>query len=209
MSLVVVVVIIALSCVWYFTSSEEAGDAGGSGRATRRRPTRARRLHAAPDWYFLLPLPHLRIFKWPESVILGPSGPDDPPHPPRRGAVHRPAARPPPCPAARCGRRGAARDRVHGDPHLQGATAEEPSATSGAALPRVRTTFPPTTSRSCRASLRGGRLPELPHVQDAGRGRADRLSNYYTQERGVDYWVDWIRDPQASSPERRCPPSPT
>ena len=54
MSLVVVVVIIALACVWYFTRT--APTPGGSARATPRRPTPGRRLHPAAGLVLLLPL---------------------------------------------------------------------------------------------------------------------------------------------------------
>jgi menaquinol-cytochrome c reductase cytochrome b/c subunit len=78
MSLVVVTVIIVLACVWYFTA-EEAGE-GAS------KPGWLGVLYEAeadpgttsftprPDWYFYFLFYLLRIFKWPDSVVLGTVG---------------------------------------------------------------------------------------------------------------------------------------
>ena len=47
----------------------------GSGRTTPRRPTRARRTSCPrPDWYFYFLFYLLRIFKWPDTVVLGTVG---------------------------------------------------------------------------------------------------------------------------------------
>ena len=75
MSLVVVCVIVALACVWYFTSGEEAGDAGILGpRYTEEADPGTTSFVPRPDWYFYFLFYLLRIFKWPESVILGTVG---------------------------------------------------------------------------------------------------------------------------------------
>jgi menaquinol-cytochrome c reductase cytochrome b/c subunit len=75
MSLVVVCVIIALACVWYFTSGEEAGDAGILGpRYTEEADPGTTSFIPRPDWYFYFLFYLLRIFKWPESVVLGTVG---------------------------------------------------------------------------------------------------------------------------------------
>jgi cytochrome c553 len=75
MSLVVVAVIIALACIWYFTSGEEAGDSGILGpRYTAEAEPETIAFVPRPDWYFYFLFYLLRIFKWPESVVLGTVG---------------------------------------------------------------------------------------------------------------------------------------
>src|SRR6186713_2816999 len=75
MSFVVVTVIIVLSCVWYFTSDEEAGKAGWLGpRYSDEADPGTTSFVPRPDWYFYFLFYLLRIFKWPESVILGTVG---------------------------------------------------------------------------------------------------------------------------------------
>ena len=75
MSLVVVAVIVGLACVWYFTSGEEAGDAGILGpRYTEEADPGTTSFIPRPDWYFFFLFYLLRIFKWPESVVLGTVG---------------------------------------------------------------------------------------------------------------------------------------
>lgn len=75
MSLVVVAVIVGLTCIWYFTSGEEAGDSGILGpRYTEEAQPGTTSFIPRPDWYFYFLFYLLRIFKWPESVILGTVG---------------------------------------------------------------------------------------------------------------------------------------
>ena len=75
MSLVVVVVIVGLACIWYFTSGEEPGDAGILGpRYTDKADPATIAFVPRPDWYFYFLFYLLRIFKWPESVVLGTVG---------------------------------------------------------------------------------------------------------------------------------------
>jgi mono/diheme cytochrome c family protein len=75
MSLVVVAVIIALACVWYFTSGQEAGDSGILGpRYAEKADPGTVSFVPRPDWYFYFLFYLLRIFKWPESVVLGTVG---------------------------------------------------------------------------------------------------------------------------------------
>ncbi|MET1008599.1 MAG: c-type cytochrome [Gaiellaceae bacterium] len=75
MSLVVVCVIIGLTCVWYFTSSEEPGDAGILGpRYADQADPGTTSFVPRPDWYFFFLFYLLRIFKWPDSVVLGTVG---------------------------------------------------------------------------------------------------------------------------------------
>jgi menaquinol-cytochrome c reductase cytochrome b/c subunit len=75
MSFIVVCVIVALACVWQFTSGEEPGDAGILGpRYTGEADPGTTSFVPRPDWYFYFLFYLLRIFKWPESVILGTVG---------------------------------------------------------------------------------------------------------------------------------------
>jgi quinol---cytochrome c reductase cytochrome c subunit, bacillus type len=80
MSLVVVSVIIGLAAVWYFTSGEDPKTCG-SGDSCLLGPRYAEPADPAttnfvprPDWYFYFLFYLLRIFKWPDSVILGTIG---------------------------------------------------------------------------------------------------------------------------------------
>ena len=80
MSLVVVTVIIGLACVWYFTSSSDP-ESCGSGDSCLLGPRYAEPADPGttnfvprPDWYFYFLFYLLRIFKWPDTVILGTIG---------------------------------------------------------------------------------------------------------------------------------------
>jgi menaquinol-cytochrome c reductase cytochrome b/c subunit len=80
MSLVVVSVIIGLAAVWYFTSGEDPKSCG-SGDSCLLGPRYSDPADPAttnfvprPDWYFYFLFYLLRIFKWPDSVILGTVG---------------------------------------------------------------------------------------------------------------------------------------
>jgi len=74
MSLVVVGVIVALSCVWYFTAegSEDAGLLGP--HYTEKADPGTTDFVPRPDWYFYFLFYLLRIFKWPDTVVLGTVG---------------------------------------------------------------------------------------------------------------------------------------
>ena len=77
MSLVVVLVIIALSCIWYFDSTEEPGEEGAGllgPRYTEEADPGTTSFIPRPDWYFYFLFYLLRIFKWPDTVILGTVG---------------------------------------------------------------------------------------------------------------------------------------
>jgi menaquinol-cytochrome c reductase cytochrome b/c subunit len=67
MSLVVVCVIVGLACIWRYT------DILGSLIGPEADPG-TRTLVPRPDWYFYFLFYLLRIFKWPESVILATVG---------------------------------------------------------------------------------------------------------------------------------------
>jgi quinol-cytochrome oxidoreductase complex cytochrome b subunit len=77
MSLVVVCVIIALACIWKWTTP---GDHTGTGAGwlgplyTDKADPGTTSFVPRPDWYFYFLFYLLRIFKWPDSVILGTIG---------------------------------------------------------------------------------------------------------------------------------------
>jgi menaquinol-cytochrome c reductase cytochrome b/c subunit len=77
MSLVVVIVIIALACVWKWTTP---GDHTGTGAGwlgplfSDKADPGTTSFVPRPDWYFYFLFYLLRIFKWPDSVILGTVG---------------------------------------------------------------------------------------------------------------------------------------
>src|SRR5947199_4850309 len=80
MSLGVVAVIIGVASVWYFTSGEDPKTCG-SGDSCLLGPRYSDPADPAttnfvprPDWYFYFLFYLLRIFKWPDSVILGTIG---------------------------------------------------------------------------------------------------------------------------------------
>ena len=73
MSFVVVTVIVALACIWYFDADgTEAGVLGP--HWTEEADPGTTDFIPRPDWYFFFLFYLLRIFKWPESVILGTVG---------------------------------------------------------------------------------------------------------------------------------------
>ena len=81
MSLVVVCVIIGLACVWYFTSSSDPEACKNSWSSCTLGPRYSEPADPGttnfvprPDWYFYFLFYLLRIFKWPNSVILGTVG---------------------------------------------------------------------------------------------------------------------------------------
>ncbi len=78
MSLVVVSVIVALACIWYFTADVNEDGSSTSGRLgvlyEEKADPGTTNFIPRPDWYFYFLFYLLRIFKWPESVILGTVG---------------------------------------------------------------------------------------------------------------------------------------
>src|SRR6266571_1844452 len=80
MSLVVVAVIIGLASVWYFTSGEDPKTCGSGDscllgpRYSEPADPGTTNFVPRPDWYFYFLFYLLRIFKWPDSVILGTIG---------------------------------------------------------------------------------------------------------------------------------------
>src|SRR5207253_7369611 len=80
MSLVVVQVIIGLACVWYFTSGPDPKTCGSGDscllgpRYSAPADPGTTNFVPRPDWYFYFLFYLLRIFKWPDTVILGTVG---------------------------------------------------------------------------------------------------------------------------------------
>jgi menaquinol-cytochrome c reductase cytochrome b/c subunit len=73
MSFVVVVVIVALAAVWYYTADgEESGLLGPWYTAPADPGTTS--FVPRPDWYFYFLFYLLRIFKWPETVFIATVG---------------------------------------------------------------------------------------------------------------------------------------
>jgi len=73
MSLVVVAVIIGLACVWKFTADGvEPGTLGPL--YTEPADPGTTNFVPRPDWFFYFLFYLLRIFKWPETVVLGTVG---------------------------------------------------------------------------------------------------------------------------------------
>src|SRR2546421_9569652 len=77
MSLVVVVTIVVLACIWKWTlpNQDEPTHAGWLGPLyTDQADPGTTNFVPRPDWYFYFLFYLLRIFKWPNSVILGTVG---------------------------------------------------------------------------------------------------------------------------------------
>jgi menaquinol-cytochrome c reductase cytochrome b/c subunit len=78
MSLVVVVVITGLACVWYFTGDPDQPGEEGTGWLgviyEHEADPGTTSFVPRPDWYFYFLFYLLRIFKWPDSVVLGTVG---------------------------------------------------------------------------------------------------------------------------------------
>lgn len=75
MSLVVVVVIVALAVIWKYTAGEQADQSGWLGPLYKAKADPGTTSFVPrPDWYFYFLFYLLRIFKWPESVILATVG---------------------------------------------------------------------------------------------------------------------------------------
>jgi menaquinol-cytochrome c reductase cytochrome b/c subunit len=76
MSFVVVVVIIALACIWKWTADMTPSDYTGwlGALYTDKADPGTTNFVPRPDWYFYFLFYLLRIFKWPETVILGTIG---------------------------------------------------------------------------------------------------------------------------------------
>jgi cytochrome c553 len=75
MSFVVVSTIIGLAIVWKYTAGEDPSESGWLGPLyAEKADPGTTNFVPRPDWYFYFLFYLLRIFKWPESVILGTVG---------------------------------------------------------------------------------------------------------------------------------------
>ncbi len=78
MSLVVVTVITALACIWYLTAENVGEGASKPGWLGVLYEDKAdpgtTSFTPRPDWYFYFLFYLLRIFKWPDTVVLGTVG---------------------------------------------------------------------------------------------------------------------------------------
>jgi menaquinol-cytochrome c reductase cytochrome b/c subunit len=75
MSLVVVVVIVGLAVIWKYTAGDHPDQSGVLGPLFKGKADPGTTSFVPrPDWYFYFLFYLLRIFKWPESVILGTVG---------------------------------------------------------------------------------------------------------------------------------------
>lgn len=73
MSLVVVAVVIGLACVWYYTADGVEAGILGPWYAPEADPGTIDFI-PRPDWFFYFLFYLLRVFKWPETVVLGTVG---------------------------------------------------------------------------------------------------------------------------------------
>jgi menaquinol-cytochrome c reductase cytochrome b/c subunit len=78
MSLVVVCTIVGLAVVWYFTGDPDKPGEAGTGWLgviyEEKADPGTTSFTPRPDWYFYFLFYLLRIFKWPDSVVLGTVG---------------------------------------------------------------------------------------------------------------------------------------
>ncbi len=74
MSLVVVCVIVGLACVWYFTAGDCTEPGWLGPYYTDEADPGTTNFVPRPDWYFYFLFYLLRIFKWPDTVVLGTVG---------------------------------------------------------------------------------------------------------------------------------------
>ncbi|HEX2504895.1 MAG TPA: c-type cytochrome [Gaiellaceae bacterium] len=214
MSLVVVCVIIALAVIWYGTAGEGPSESGLLGPLyTEKADPGTTEFVPRPDWYFFFLFYLLRIFEWPESVVLGTVGiptillillfalPFIDRRRDRR-IGHRPVAVV----------AGLLVIASMGVLTYKGATAEEPSEVGGPALCEANGL---PCEEEQRVALGSELFAEVGclncHVY-AGYGApalgAPELTDIGTVGRGEEYWVDWIKNPQAIKPGTQMPAFP-
>ena len=213
MSLVVVLVIAGLAAVWYYTAGEEAGDAGILGpRYAEEADPGTTSFVPRPDWYFYFLFYLLRIFKWPESVILGTVGIPTilmillfaVPFLDRRRErrlIRRPVA-------------VVAALLVIASMGIltyKGATAEEPLAGAGQAYFAdwtEKADLPDEAEPGAVLFAEVGCINCHNYLGDGAEGPGPDLTEAGTLGRGEDYWVRWIRNPAAVKPGAAMPPFP-
>jgi menaquinol-cytochrome c reductase cytochrome b/c subunit len=214
MSLVVVSVIVALAVIWYGTAGEGAGESGLLGPLyTEKADPGTTEFVPRPDWYFFFLFYLLRIFKWPESVVLGTVGIPTIllillfalPFLDRR-RDRRISRRPVAVVAALLV------IASMGVLTYKGATAEEPSAVGGDALCTANNL---PCEEDQQVALGAEIFAEVGclncHVY-AGEGAqnlgAPDLTEIGTVGRGEEYWVRWVRNPQEIKPGTQMPAFP-
>jgi menaquinol-cytochrome c reductase cytochrome b/c subunit len=217
MSLVVVSVIVGLACIWYFTTNEQPGDSGILGpRYTEKADPGTVSFVPRPDWYFYFLFYLLRIFKWPESVILGTVGIPTIliillfalPFVDRR-RERRIARRPVAVVAALLviasmgvlTYKGAIAEEALGSEVVQEVPnwAREQGFEGNEQAIQGATLFAESGCMNCHTYLGQG-------SQNLG---APDLSEIGTLGRGEDYWVRWVRNPQAIRPGTAMPGFPS
>jgi menaquinol-cytochrome c reductase cytochrome b/c subunit len=209
MSLVVVSVIVALAAIWYYTSGEEPGEAGLLGpRYTEEADPGTTSFVPRPDWYFFFLFYLLRIFKWPESVILGTIGIPTialillfaVPFLDRRRErrlVRRPVAI-------------VASLLVIASMGIltyKGATAEEPSDVNIEAIAQ-EANLPEDAVPGLTLFAEVGCMNCHTYLSEGAQGPGPELTDVGTQGQGVDYWVRWVRNPQEVKPGAAMPGFP-
>jgi menaquinol-cytochrome c reductase cytochrome b/c subunit len=207
-------VIVALAAIWYGTAGEGPGESGLLGPLyTEKADPSTTEFVPRPDWYFFFLFYLLRIFEWPESVILGTVGIPTIllillfalPFIDRR-RERRIARRPVAVVAALLV------IASMGILTYKGATAEEPSEVAGAVL-CTENNLP--CEEEEQVALGADVFAEVGclncHVY-AGEGAqnigAPELTDIGTAGRGEDYWVRWIQNPQAIKPGTQMPAFP-
>jgi menaquinol-cytochrome c reductase cytochrome b/c subunit len=213
MSLVVVSVIVALAAIWHFTAGEEAGDAGLLGpRYAEEADPATTSFVPRPDWYFYFLFYLLRIFKWPESVVLGTVGIPTIliillfaiPFLDRR-RERRILRRPVAVVAALLV------IASMGILTYKGATAEEPSATSGEALCAENDLACEEDEQLLSGANLFGQVGCLnchTYGTQGAAGPGPNLTEIGTAGRGEEYWVRWVRNPQDVRPGAAMPAFP-
>jgi menaquinol-cytochrome c reductase cytochrome b/c subunit len=213
MSLVVVTVIAALAAIWYYSAGEEAGDAGVLGpRYAEEADPGTTSFVPRPDWYFFFLFYLLRIFKWPDSVILGTVGIPTIliilllalPFVDRsleRRIIRRPVA-------------VVAALLVIASMGIltyKGATAKEPGATSAEALLAGNNIETSDAAVIAGADLvaKVGCLNCHTYGSQGAAGPGPNISAVGDQGRGEEYWVRWVRNPQDVKPGSPMPGFPT
>jgi menaquinol-cytochrome c reductase cytochrome b/c subunit len=213
MSFVVVTVIIVLAVVWHESAGDEPGESGLLGPLyTDKADPGTTEFVPRPDWYFFFLFYLLRIFEWPESVVLGTVGIPTIliillfalPFIDRRR--DRRIARRPVAVVA-----GLLVIASMGVLTYKGATAEEPGEVSAEALIEANNLPTDNEQVSMGAALFGEVGCLNCHVY-AGEGAqnlgAPELTDIGTVGRGEDYWVRWIRNPQEIKPGSQMPAFP-
>src|SRR5262245_26223995 len=209
MSFVVVLVIIGLACVWYFTSDEGAGESGWLGpRYSDEADPGTTSFVPRPDWYFYFLFYLLRIFKWPDSVFLGTVGIPTIliilllalPFLDRR--LDRRLSRRPVAVVA-----ALLVIASMGVLTYKGATAEEASATTGTALLEGNgiTTDDPQVTQGADLFATVGCLTCHTYGTQGAPGPGPNISHVADLGRSVEYWKRWIHNPQEVKPGTAMP----